>query len=92
MEVSFDSGNDEESAPKNGRQRLNDFLALLMLGGRADLEPTLNKTGITLPGNQCLDKSVEINSAISNHGRKEIPLGKTSREGVGFAGGCLSPI
>ena len=46
MEVSFDSGNDDESAPKNGRQRLNDLLALLVLGGRADLEPTLNKTGI----------------------------------------------
>ncbi len=47
MEVSFDSGNDE-SAPKNGRQRLNDFLALLVFGGRADLEPTLYKTGIAL--------------------------------------------
>ena len=33
-------------APKNGRQCLNDLLALLVLGGRADLEPTLNKTGI----------------------------------------------
>jgi hypothetical protein len=46
IEVSFDSGNDDEGAPKNGRQRLNDFLALFTLGGRADLEPTLNKTGI----------------------------------------------
>jgi hypothetical protein len=44
--LSFDSGNDEESAPKNGRQRLNDFLVLFVLGGWADLEPTLNKTGI----------------------------------------------
>jgi hypothetical protein len=48
MEASFDSGNDDEGAPKNGRQRLNDFLALFTLGGRADLEPTLNKTGIML--------------------------------------------
>jgi hypothetical protein len=46
MEVSFDSGNDEESAPKNGRQRLNDLLALLVFGGRADLEPALNKARI----------------------------------------------
>ena len=46
MEVSFDSGNDDESAPKNGRQRLNDFLAFFVFGGRAYLEPTLNKAGI----------------------------------------------
>jgi hypothetical protein len=92
MEVSFDSRNDDEGAPKNGRQRLNDLLALLVFGGRPEFEPALNKTGITLPGNQCLDKSVEINSAISNHGGKEIPFGETSREGVGFAGGFLSPI
>jgi hypothetical protein len=46
MEVSFDSGNDDESAPQNGRQRLNDFLALFVFGGRAYLEPTLNKAGI----------------------------------------------
>ena len=45
-EVSFDSGDDEKGAPKDGGQRLNDFLALFMLGGRADLGPTLNKTGI----------------------------------------------
>jgi hypothetical protein len=32
MEVSFDSGNDGESAPKNGPQRLDDFLALLVFG------------------------------------------------------------
>jgi hypothetical protein len=30
MEVPFDSGNDEESAPKNGRQRFNDLLAPLV--------------------------------------------------------------
>jgi len=46
MEVSFDSGNDNESAPKNGRQRLNDFLVFFVFGGRAYLEPTLNKAGI----------------------------------------------
>jgi len=34
MEASFDSGSDDESAPKNGRQRLDDFLALLVFGGR----------------------------------------------------------
>jgi hypothetical protein len=37
-----------ESAPKNGRQRLNDLLAFLVFGGRAGFEPTLNKTGIML--------------------------------------------
>ena len=45
MEVSFDSGNDEESAPKNGRQRSNDFLALVAFGGGPGVEPTLNKAG-----------------------------------------------
>ena len=44
----FDSGNDEESTPKNGRQRLNDFLAFLVFGGRPGFEPALNKTGIML--------------------------------------------
>jgi hypothetical protein len=47
MEVSFDSGDDEKSAPKDGGQRLNNFLALLVFGGRADLEPALYETGIT---------------------------------------------
>ena len=46
--MSFDSGNDNERAPKNGRQRLNDFLALFVLGGRPELEPTLNKSAIML--------------------------------------------
>jgi hypothetical protein len=46
MEVPFDSGHDEKSAPKDGRQRLNDLLALLVFGGRPDFEPALNKTGI----------------------------------------------
>jgi hypothetical protein len=37
---------DDKSALKDGRQRLNDFLALLVFGGRAGLESTLNKSGI----------------------------------------------
>jgi hypothetical protein len=45
MEVSFDSGDDEKGAPKDGGQRLNDFLALFVLCGRADLEPALNRAG-----------------------------------------------
>ena len=44
--MSFDSGNDEESAPKNGRQRLNDLLAFLVFGGRPGFQPALNKAGI----------------------------------------------
>ena len=48
MEVSFDSGNDDESAPKSGRQRLNDLLAFPVFGGWPGFEPALNKAGIML--------------------------------------------
>ena len=41
--------NDDEGAPNNGRQRLNDFLTLFTLDSRAGLEPVLIKTGITEP-------------------------------------------
>ena len=44
--MSLESGTDEESAPKYGRQRLNDLLAFLVFGGRPGFEPALNKTGI----------------------------------------------
>jgi len=36
------------ASKSRGGQGLNDFLALLVCGGRADLEPTLYKTGIVL--------------------------------------------